>query len=70
MQYIVIPTNSKSEAAFFLDLLKKLRKEVSTLSAEEMEDTAFIAALKSAEQSGKGSLKKVKAHLYKLTSGR
>jgi len=70
MQYIVIPAKSKSEAAFFLDLLKKLRKEVSTLSSEEMEDAAFIAALKEAEQSGKGSLSNVKAHLAKVISAK
>jgi hypothetical protein len=67
MNYIVIPTGSKSEQDFFLDLLKKMHKEVSTLSADEMEDVAFIAALKEAEKSGKGSLSKVKKHLQKLT---
>jgi hypothetical protein len=49
-----------------MDLLKKMHKKASTLSSKEMEDRAFIAALKEAEQSGKGSLKKVKNHLSKL----
>ena len=68
MDYIVIPSNSKSETAFFLDLLKKMQKEVSTLSSDEMEDYAFIAALKEAEKSGKGSLSKIKKHLTKVTT--
>jgi hypothetical protein len=38
----------------------------STLSTKKMEDRAFIAALKEAGQSGKGSLKKVKDHLAKV----
>ena len=68
MDYIVIPSNSKSETAFFLDLLKKMQKEVSTLSSDEMEDYAFIAALKETEKSGKGSLSKIKKHLTKVTT--
>ena len=63
MDYIVIPSNSKSETAFFLDLLKKMKKKVSTLSTKEMEDHAFIAAIKEGEKSGKGSLAKVRKHL-------
>ena len=70
MKYIVIPTETKSETSFFLDLLKKMNKEVTTLSTDEMEDMAFIVALKEAEQSGKGSLSKVKAHLKKVASGK
>lgn len=70
MNYIVIPTKNKSETNFFLDLLRKMRKEVSTLSTDEMEDIAFLAALKESEQSGKGSLSKVKAHLSKVASGK
>jgi hypothetical protein len=66
MDYIVIPTANKSETDFFMGLLKKMHKEASTLSSKKMEDRAFIAALKEAEQSGKGSLKKVKAHLAKV----
>lgn len=70
MNYIVIPTKSKSETAFFQDLLKKMKKESATLSAKEMEDLAFISALKEAEQSGKGNLNKVKKHLSKIASGK
>lgn len=70
MEYIVIPTKDKSETAFFLNLLKKMHKEASSLSSKNMEDTAFIAALKEAEQSGKGSLSKVKAHLSKVATGK
>jgi hypothetical protein len=70
MEYILIPSNSKSETTFFLNLLKKMQKKASTLSEDELEDVAFIAALKEAEKSPKGSLSKVKAHLSKITSGK
>ena len=66
MDYIVIPTTNKTETEFFLDLLKKMHKDASTLSSKKMEDRAFIAALKEAEGTGKGSLKKVKSHLAKV----
>jgi hypothetical protein len=70
MDYIVIPTKDKSETAFFLGLLKKMHKEVSSFSSKEIEDIAFIAALKEGENSGKGSLEKVKSHLSKIASGK
>ena len=70
MEYIIIPTSSNSEKIFFLDLLKKMQKKASTLTAEEMEDYAFMEAMKEAEHSGKGSLTKVKAHLSKVASGK
>lgn len=70
MEYILISTKNKSETAFFLDLLKKMRKEGTTLSSEDREDVAFLAALKEAELSGKGSLSKVKSHLSKVASGK
>ncbi len=70
MEYIVIPTKDKTETAFFLDLMKKMNKEVSSLSSGKMEDLAFISALKEGELSGKGSLNKVKAHLSKIASGK
>ncbi len=70
MEYILIPTNSKSETSFFVDLFKKMHKEISTLSTEEMEDLAFISAIKESEHSGKGSLKKVKDHLAKVAAGK
>ena len=70
MEYIIIPTKDKSETTFFLNLLKKMRKDVSSYSSKEMEDLAFIAALKEAEKSGKGSLDKVKAHLSKVAQGK
>jgi hypothetical protein len=70
MDHIVIPSGSKSETAFFLDLLKKMRKEASTLSSDDMEDYAFIAAMKESEKSGKGSLAKVKKHLVKVSAGK
>ena len=47
-----------------------MQKEASTLSADEMEDIAFMSALKEAEKSAKGSLSKVKAHLSKIASGK
>jgi len=68
MEYILIPTKNKTEKIFFLDLLKKMQKEVSTLSSEEMEDAAFITALRAAERSGKGSIAKVKSHLSRIAS--
>ena len=68
MDYIVIPSNSKAETDFFLDLLKKMGKPSSTLSSEKMEDFAFIAALKEGESSGKGSLSKIKKHLTKVAT--
>lgn len=70
MEYIVIPTHTKTEAAFFMGLLKKMHKEASMLSSKQMEDSVFIAALKQAEQSGIGSLTKVKAHLSKIALGK
>jgi len=47
-----------------------MQKKASTLSEEEMEDLAFISALKEAEKSPKGNLSKVKAHLSKIASGK
>jgi hypothetical protein len=70
MDYIVIPTSNKTETDFFMDLLRKMHKEAKTLSSSQMEDRAFIAALKEAELSGKGSVKKVKSHLDKVISGK
>lgn len=70
MEYIVIPTKDKTETAFFMDLLKKLQKNPSRLTMKEMEDLAFIAAIKEGEKSGKGSLDKVKSHLSKVASGK
>jgi len=70
MEYIVIPSNSSTETAFFKNLLKKMHKEMSTLSTQNMEDLAFISALKDAEKSGKGNLSKVKSNLSKVISGK
>ena len=70
MEYIVISTKDKAETAFYMDLLKKLRKQASTLSAEEMEDFALLAAMKEGEPSGKGEMSKVKAHLSKVIAGK
>ncbi|MGN6602026.1 MAG: hypothetical protein ACTHK8_06210 [Ginsengibacter sp.] len=68
MEYIVIPTNSKSEKSFYLGLLKKMQKRATTISDEDMEDFAFLLALKEAEESGTGSLSKVKDHLAKVAT--
>jgi len=70
MEYIVIPSKSKSETAFLMNLLKKMQQQATTLSADEMEDLAFIAALKEAEKTGKGSLTKVKEHLSKIANSK
>jgi hypothetical protein len=70
MEYILIPTKDKAETTFFLDLLKKMHKKVSSFSSAEMENIAFVAALKEGEKSGKGSLDKVKSQLSKIASGK
>ncbi len=70
MEYILISTKDKSETAFFMDLLKKLQKQPSTLSAKDMEDFAFLAAMKEGEASGKGDLANVKEHLAKVIASR
>jgi len=70
VDYIIIPTKDKNEKEFFLDLLKKKRKDVTSYSAKERQDLAFIAALKEGEKSAKGSLTNVKAHLEKIASGK
>ncbi|MFM9944231.1 MAG: hypothetical protein ACKVQB_03275 [Bacteroidia bacterium] len=66
MEYILIPSKSKSETTFLLNLLKKVQKEVSTFSKAEMEDFLFTSLLKDAEKSTKGSLINVKSHLSKI----
>jgi hypothetical protein len=70
MEYIIIPSKSKSETEFFIGLLEKMQKQVATLSSDELEDIAFARALKEAEATTKGSLSKVKAHLSKIASGK
>jgi hypothetical protein len=70
MEYIVIPSKSKSETAFLMSLLKKMQQQATTLSADEMEDLAFTIALKEAEKTGKGSLSKVKEHLNKISNSK
>ncbi len=70
MEYILIPVENKSETDFFMSLLKKMHKKASKLSVKEMEDIAFMVALKEGERSGKGSLDKVKTHLAKVASGK
>ena len=69
MEFVLIPTNSKSETAFFVSLLKKMQKEVAALSAEDMEDLAFVWAMRKAEHSGGGSLATVKDHLGRIANG-
>lgn len=69
MEYIVFPTKSKSETAFFRNLLKKMQKNVSTVSSDELADLAFMRAMKEAEKGPKGRLSKVKAHLEKIAKG-
>ena len=70
MDYIVIPVKDKAETNFFTDLLKKMQKDVISLSSSKMEDLAFIAALKESEKSGKGSLASVKSHLSKIANAK
>ena len=47
-----------------------MRKETTTLSAEEAEDIAFLFAMKESERSGKGSLNNVKEKLTQIASGK
>ena len=68
MEYIVIPSKSKSETAFLMSLLKKMQHQATTISADEMEELAFISALKESEKTGKGNLSKVKEHLNKIAN--
>ena len=66
MDYLLIPTKDKAEATFFLDLFKKMNKEISSLSYTQMEDLAFLTALKACEHSPEGNLDNVKLHLSKI----
>jgi hypothetical protein len=50
--------------------MKKMQKEASTFSSDEMEGIAFMTALKEAEQTEKGSMTMVKTHLYKIAAGK
>lgn len=70
MDYIIVPTESKSEKDFFLNLMKKMQKKASVLSSKELEDYAFGKALREAGCSGKGSLSRVKSHLAQIASGK
>ena len=65
MDYILIPVKDKTETDFFMDLFKKMKKNATKLSADELEDMAFMEAIREGEQSGTGSLNNVKKHLSK-----
>ncbi len=45
-----------------------MRKDATTLSAENMEDIVFITLLKEAEKSPADNMSKVKTHLRKVIS--
>ena len=47
-----------------------MQKKSASLSAEEMEDYAFLKAMKEGEKSGKGNFRKVKDYLLKVASGK
>lgn len=47
-----------------------MQKQVTALSSEEMEDLAFVWAMRQAEHSGEGSLDAVKDHLGRIASGK
>ncbi len=70
MDYLLIPVKDKAESDFFVSLLKKMRKDVSTISDGDMEDMAFMAAIKEGEKTGMGSLAKIKAHLSNVATGK
>ena len=38
MDYILIPVKDKTETDFFMDLFKKMKKNATKLSADELED--------------------------------
>ena len=66
MDYILIPVKDKTETDFFMDLFKKMKKNATKLSANELEDMAFMEAIREGEQSGAGSLKNVNKHLLEI----
>ena len=66
MDYILIPVKDKTETDFFMDLFKKMKKNATKSSADELEDMAFIEAIREGEQSGIGSLNNVKKHLLEI----
>lgn len=70
MDYILIPVKDKNETDFFMDLMKKMRKEASAITADELEDKIFLSLLKKSEKSGKGSLSKVKSRLSKVAAAK
>ncbi len=49
-----------------MDLFKKMKKNATKLSADKLEDMAFIEAIREGEQSGIGSLNNVKKHLLEI----
>lgn len=53
---------------FFLDMLKKMQKKVTTMSTEEMEDFAFLLVMNEAESLETGSLTNVRYHLSKVAA--
>ena len=66
MEYIVIPSKSRTETAFFMSLLKKMQKEVTMFSSTEMEDLAFMKAIKEGEKTETVSLENIKRKLSKI----
>ena len=74
MALYVIDINEKSAKGKQLKrLMTEKQPAVKFYSLDEyerQEEQAFIAVLKEAEDTGKGSLKKVKTHLDKVISGK
>ncbi len=70
MEYILIPSESKAETTFLLNLLKKMQKEASIFSSQELEETLFLSALKDADGNKLGSLEQTKTHLKKVAAGK
>ena len=60
MEFILIPSSSKKETAFFKDLCKKMNIDITTLSEEILEEKIFYSLLKKSDKESNGSLTLVK----------
>ena len=64
MQTLLVKINSKSEASFISELLKKLGVKTKRLNEEELEDLGLIKMMKEVDRSQKVSRDKI---IEKLT---
>ncbi len=66
MDYILVPSNSKSETSFILDLFEKMHKKATKLTADEIEEVYFSKIIKEVKLRPKGNLDNVKSSLTKI----